>query len=305
MLVTLSETSSRAQALVLAVGAAMAHTFRVLRTLRDQQEAQLKAQRDEFEYNKAIRAPGIAGAQAALKAGHWVDANGNVVPEGTEGATFVSQFQPFVDQSRANALGAQSVAQNYLNQTPEFQQAGLTGLRTMGALAAFSPFQQQQLQDQLAQGDIQAQYNMAARDINRASDAQARDAAIQRGTFGALGTQAARQVKAAEEARTKALADAAVNARTQAYDRAQNELQRQAQLAGSLYQAGGTGLSAAQQAAHTGSRCYPSGHSGSVPSVPRVWCNYRPTSRLSNVPTFQRLTDPNLYATNLAAANRG
>ena len=273
--------------------------------LRKQQEAQLKAQKDEFEYQKAVRAPGIAGAQAALKAGHWVDAEGNVVPEGTEGANFVSQFQPFVDQSRANALGAQKVASNYLNQAPEFQQAGLTGLRTMGALAAFSPFQQQQLQDQLAQGDIQAQYNMAARDINRSADAQARDAALQRGTFGALGTQAARQVAAAEEARTKALSDAAVKARTEAYNRGQAELQRQAQLAGSLYQAGGTGLSAAQQAATLGSGAIQQGVQ--APFLPFQQYGLT-TGQQQNVsvPTFQRVVDPNLYASGLAQSfNRG
>ena len=217
----------------------------VLRDQAAQQEANNALLREQYEYDKSVRAPAVTGAQDALKAGHWVDAEGNAVAEGTEGAQWQSQFQPFIDAQGQQAVGGLNISNEYLRNVPRYQQAGLQGLDLTQQLAGFTPFQQQQLANQYTQGDIQAQYQLAADDINKRAGMAAKDAAIQRGTFGALGTQAARQQGRMEEARQNSLRQAAANAASQGWERARQEMARQTGLAGTLGAYGSSGLSQA------------------------------------------------------------
>ena len=60
--------------------------------------------KEQYEWQKSKEVPGVTGAQDALTGGYWVDpATGQPVAEGTEGAQWQSQFQPFIDAAGQNA----------------------------------------------------------------------------------------------------------------------------------------------------------------------------------------------------------
>ena len=256
-----------------------------------QQAANNALLREQYDYEKSVRAPAVTGAQEALQAGRWVDAQGNEVPAGTAGAVWQSQFQPFVDAQGNQAVGGINISNEYLRNVPRYQQAGLQGLDLTQQLAGFTPFQQQQLAQQYTDAGVQARYDLAAKDINRSADAQARDAALQRGEFGALGTQAARQVEAAERGRTDALNRAATQATQEGWQRAQQEMARQTGLAGTLGAYGASGLSQAGTALGLGSTAAQQGinapfapfnaYSASVGAAPQA-----------NAPQYQVTKDP-------------
>ena len=198
-----------------------------------QQQAQNALLKEQYEQQKLERAPIVAGAKELVEN--------------------QAQFRPFVDAAGQQSVAGSNIASQYLANVPHYQAAGLQGLGLTQQLAGFTPFQQQQLQDQYAQGDIATQYNLAARDINRQADLGRKEQAISGGRFGALSGQQARAQGEIERQRQEGINQAAAQASQQAYQRAQQELARQTGLAGTLGAYGTSGLSQAQQAAQLGS----------------------------------------------------
>ena len=246
-----------------------------------QQAANNALLKEQYEYEKSVRAPAVTGAQNQLSAGRWVDAEGKPVAEGTAGARWQSQFQPFVDASANQAIGASNIAGQYLSNVPLYQQAGLAGLAGYQDAAKYSD---PALQDKLA-SDYARRYGMgifdiAARGINRQADDANRRSSTAGGRFGALSSQRARQAGEIDRTRTEALLDAATKARDTGYQRAQAELQRRQGLAGALTSLGTSGLSQAASAASLGSTAQQQGidapfrpfnaYSAAVGAAPKV-----------------------------------
>lgn len=215
--------------------------------------------KEQYEWDKSKEVPGVAGAQNALQGQHWVDAQGNQVPEGTPGATVQSQFQPFIDAAGQTAVAGSNIAQQYLSNVPQYQQAGLQGLQGYQNLAGLSPSDHAAATNQYAQQYGQGAYDIAAKDINRGADQQGRDNARSQGRFGALSSQKARGDAYIDQARTDSLLKAAERAQQTGYDRHQGELLRQQQLAGNLSAAGTSGLSQANSASQLGQAAATSG----------------------------------------------
>ena len=225
-----------------------------------QTAAQNAALQEQYEWQKSKEVPGVTGAQDALSAGYWVDPNtGQPVAQGTPGAQWQSQFQPFVDAAGQSAIAGSNIAQQYLANVPSYQQAGLQGLGAYQALAGYTPGQQRQLANEYAQSYGQGAYDIAAKDINRKATADSRNLARDQGRFGALSSQKARADAYQDQARTDALLQAAERAQQTGYERSQAELQRQQGLAGALTSAGTSGLAQAQQASQLGQGAVQSG----------------------------------------------
>ena len=174
------------------------------KSANQQTAAQNALLKQQYEWQKNKEAPGVTGAQDQLGAGRWLDADGNVVPEGTPGATFQSQFQPFVDAAGQQAVAGSNIAQQYLSNVPQFQQAGLQGLGTTQSLLGVTPEQQQALGQQFANPYANAQYGLLSRDINREADRQNRErAARSGGRLDALSSQQARLQGQIEQSKTR------------------------------------------------------------------------------------------------------
>ena len=223
-----------------------------------QQQAQNKLLQDQFDYQKQVAAPVITGAQDQLSAGRWVDAQGNPVAQGSPGAQWQSQFQPFVNAAGQQAIAGSNIAQQYLANAPAYQQAGLQGLGLTQQLAGFTPFQQQQLAKQYENPYTQAQYKYAAQDIQDQADRLRREQSIKdAGRLTPLSSQAARATGQIEASRAKSLGELGAQLGSQAYqygqDRADRELGRLTGLAGTLGAFGTSGLAQAQQAQQLGS----------------------------------------------------
>ena len=216
-------------------------------------EAQNALLKEKYEWDKSKEVPGVTGAQSALAAGHWINPNtGQPVAEGTAGAQWQSQFQPFLDAAGQSAVAGSNISQQYLANVPQFQQAGLQGLQGYQTLAGYTPAQQQQLASQYTQDYGKSAYDLAAKDINREADVKDWNLARQQGRFGALSSQKARGQAYIDQARTDALLKAAERAQDVGYERSQAELLRQQGLAGNLTAAGTSGLSQAQTASQLG-----------------------------------------------------
>ena len=256
-----------------------------------QQQRQNQLLQEQYEWQKSKEVPGVTGAQQALQSGYWVDAQGNQVPEGTEGATWQSQFQPFVDAAGQTAVAGSNIGQQYLANVPAYQQAGLEGLQAYRNLAGFTPAQQQEDLQRYATAAGQGAYNIAAQDINRDAVTQDRNLARQQGRFGALSSQKARGQAYIDQARTDALLKAAERAQQTGYERQQAELQRQQGLAGALTGAGTSGLAQAQQASQLGQGAAQAGIQAPFQPFQQYGqtVSAQPTA---SVPQFGTVTDP-------------
>ena len=256
-----------------------------------QQAANNALLKEQYEYEKSVRAPAVTGAQNQLSAGRWIK-DGKAVPAGTEGATWQSQFQPFTDAAGQQAVAGSNIASQYLSNVPLYQQAGLAGLAGYQDAAKYSD---PALQDKLA-SDYTRRYGMgifdlAARGINRQADEANRRSSSAGGRFGALSSQRARQAGEIDRTRTEALLDAATKARDTGFQRAQAELQRRQGLAGALTTLGTSGLSQAQQASQLGAAAQQQGvqapfapfnaYSAAIGNAPAV-----------NTPNYGDVTDP-------------
>ena len=220
----------------------------------NQQKAQNEILAQQHEWEKSKEVPGVVGAQNVLSGGYWIDPTSKQqVAEGTEGAVWQSQFQPFINQAGQSAIAGGNIAQQYLANVPSYQQAGQQGLAGYQALAGYTPAQQKALADQYAADFGQGAYDIAAKDINQDAQEQDWNLARQQGRFGALSSQKARGQAYIDQGRTDALLKAAERAQQVGYDRSQAELQRQQGLAGALTSAGTSGLSQAQQASQLAS----------------------------------------------------
>ena len=213
----------------------------------DQQKKQNELLAQQYEWQKSKEVPGVTGAQQALQGGYWLDAQGNQVPEGTEGATWQSQFQPFIDAASQSAVAGSNIGQQYLSNVPQYQQAGLEGLQAYRNLAGFTPAQQHEDLQRYATAAGQGAYNIAAKDINRDALNKDRNLARQQGRFGALSSQKARGQAYIDQARTDALLKAGERAQQVGYDRAQEDYQKRLGLAGTFQTLGSTGLAQAQE----------------------------------------------------------
>ena len=220
-------------------------------------------QREQFEFDRAKQAPGVAGAQDVLTGGTYSNIAdptksisaadyGALTEEQKAGYNFQSQFQPFVDSAGQTAIGAGNIANQYIGNVPQYQQAGLAGLQSQRDLANFGYADQQKLAQQYANDYGQNAYNLAAKDINKESQFQDYSNARDAGRFGALSSQKARKDAYVEQGRTDALLQASERANQVGYDRSQAELLRQQQLATANLAAGSSGLSQATSAAALG-----------------------------------------------------
>ena len=224
-----------------------------------QTAAQNALLRDQYEQQKLERAPIVTGAQDQLQGGRWIDpATGQAVAQGTPGAQWQSQFQPFVDAAGQQSVAGSNIAGQYLANVPHYQQAGLQGLGLTQQLAGFTPFQQQQLAKQYEDPYTEAQYRYGAQDIQDQADNLRRQQAIRdAGRLTSLSSQAARATGQIEASRARSLGELGARLGSEAYrygqGRAQQELARQTGLAGTLSAYGATGLSQAQQASQLGS----------------------------------------------------
>ena len=257
----------------------------------DQQKKQNELLAQQYEWQKSKEVPGVTGAQQALQGGYWVDAAGNQVPEGTEGATWQSQFQPFVDAAGQSAVAGSNIGQQYLANVPVYQQAGLEGLQAYRNLAGLTPSQQYDDLQRYAQAAGQGAYDIAAKDIERDAVTKDRNLARQQGRFGALSSQKARGQAYIDQARTDALLKAAERAQQTGYQRQQAELQRQQGLAGALTGAGTSGLAQAQQASQLGQAATTAGIQAPFQPFQQYGqtVSAQPTA---SVPQFGTVTDP-------------
>ena len=271
--------------------------YRGAKSQADQQAAQNALLQQQYEWQKSKETPGVTGAQNQLGAGRYIDPNsGEEVAEGTEGAVWQSQFQPFVDAAGQQSVAGSNIAAQYLANTPHYQQAGLQGLGTTQALLGTTPYQQQQLGQQFANPYAQAQYGLLAQDINRQFDRANRErAARSGGRLDALSSQQARLQGQLEKQRQEGLLRAAtdIGSRSYAYgqDAANRYLANQAQLAQQLQSAGVSGLSQAQQASQLGQGAQQYGIQ--APFLPfqqyGQTVSAQPTAQ---VPNFGTVTDP-------------
>ena len=222
-------------------------------------EAQNALLREQYEQQRRERAPVVAGATHQLSAGRYLDPNtGEEVPEGTEGAVFQSQFQPFVNAAGQSAVASGNIAQQYQANVPYYQQAGLTGLGGLLSSYGVTPEQQRALGSGYENPYAQAQFRYGADEINRQADRQERERAIQsQGRLASLSSQAARRSGQIEAQRARELGrlGADIGARSYEYGQQQGQqfLQNQQNLSNQLLGAGASGLSQAQQAAQLGS----------------------------------------------------
>ena len=248
--------------------------------------------KEQYEWQKSKEVPGVTGAQDALSAGYWVDpATGQPVAEGTEGAQWQSQFQPFINAAGQNAIAGTNIAQQYLANVPSYQQAGLQGLAGYQHLASLSPADQKALADRYSEDYGQSAYDIAATDINRQADANSRNLARDQGRFGALSSQKGRANAYIDQARTDALLKAGERARQVGYDRSQAELLRQQGLAGTLSAFGTSGLSQAQQASQLGQGSYKAGIN--APFLPfQVYGQTVSAQPTAQAPTYGFTQDP-------------
>ncbi len=258
----------------------------------NQQKKQNELLAQQYEWDKSKEVPGVAGAQAALSGGYYIDpTTGQQVAEGTEGAQFQSQFQPFVDLAGQQAVGGANIAQQYLANVPSYQAAGLKGLQGYEKLAGLTPEQQFQQQQLYAQNYGKGAYDLAATDINRDAATQDRNLARQQGRFGALSSQKARGQAYIDQARTDALLKAAERAQDVGYQRQQADLQRQQGLAGALTSAGTSGLAQAQQASQLGAGAIQQGIQAPFQPFQQYGqtVSAQPTAQ---APTFGQVNDP-------------
>ena len=221
-----------------------------------EEENALKREQHEWEKNK--EAPAVLGAQDQLQRGAYVGPDGQPITaaqyEALDDATkanykFQSQFQPFQDANVAAAAAAGNIAADYMGDTGAFHTLGNKGLLAYDNLGNMTYEDQKALADRYAADYGQGAYDIAAKDINREAQAEAFANARRQGRFGALSSQKARQGAYTEQAREDNLLRAAERARQTGFDRAQNEIKRQQELAGTFVDLGGTGLTRAASAA--------------------------------------------------------
>lgn len=262
-----------------------------------QQAAQNALLKEQYEQQKLERAPIVTGAKDQLSAGRWIDPKtGQPVEEGTEGAVWQSQFQPFVDAAGQQAVAGSNIAQQYLANTPQYQQAGLQGLGLTQQLAGFTPFQQQQLARQYSDPYTQAQYQYGSDAINRQADTIRREQAIKdAGRLAPLSSQAARATGQIEASRARSLGELGAQLGSESYrygqQAAQNELARQTGLAGTLGAYGTSGLAQAQQAQQLGSGAQRYGIQ--APFLPfQQYATTLGQAPQVNAPNYGTVTDP-------------
>ena len=202
------------------------------------------AQMARLNYERSIRDPAINRAKGLLESPEWQKFHDR---------------QRFAHQNRANLAG--DVASGYLQDAGRYRQAGQQGLGGLQSLMGITPWQQNRLAQQYSNPYATAQYDLLARDANKAANLANRQAAARSGFGGdALSGQAARRAGQIEQQRQSALTDAATRIGADAYrygaDRADKELARRQGLSQALLGAGQTGLSQASSAAQLGSAAY-------------------------------------------------
>ena len=200
--------------------------------------ANLEAEQRAYEYAQAKEQPSVEGAA------HLIDLYG----------TDQDPFSPFVGRTAAGSEIAQNIGGSYLSNTLPYQQAGLRGVQGFQGLADTASAQDTlALAGQYANPFLQQTYDRGVQSINTQTGDQARqDAIASAGRGSALSGQAARLAGAREGARAGAIGNLAAQTGSQAFnqglDRARQQQQYQAGLAGQLTGLGGTGLSQAASA---------------------------------------------------------
>lgn len=193
----------------------------------------------ENEWQREKEAPIVAGGQEALYGGYWIDAEGNQVPAGTEGAKWRSQFQNYLDQGAQSATAAGNIGQQYLGNVPYQQELGRLGMQgqTEQAGWTFNPETNQYERVDTYQRDKDAidryfeDYSQKRLDLDReaigreAADAE-RDLSRQQGAFGALSSQKGRSQAYIAQAKQQAEDQALQSAYDTAYDRYNTDFSR-------------------------------------------------------------------------------
>lgn len=215
-------------------------------------------QQEKYESDLALRQPGVDWASGALSGTVWVDAEGNRVAPGTAGAKEISQFQPFIDKAGQLSSSGFDVANQYLANVPQYQQAGLRGLAAYNQLADITPEQQEELADYYTGKYGAGAQSLAEKEADEVARRSASSLARNQGRFGALSSQKGRADAYVDQARTDAYARAGERAKQEGYNRAQSELNRRYGLAGSLTTLGTSGLAQAQQASQLGQGAFQS-----------------------------------------------
>ncbi len=242
--------------LIVAGGSAILGAFSSNKAAKAANEANALA-KDQYEWDKAKEEPSVFGANAVLHEGVYEDGSGTAITQSQYEAlspdeqakwTFRSQFQTAADKSAVATTKSQDVAQEYLDGVDKYRQAGETGVDTINDLANLTPEEQFELSQKYAKEYGEGAYNLAADDINRNADAQARANARQQGRFGALSSQSGRKGAYIDQGRTRELLTAAERAKQVGYDRSQAEYARRQGLASTQVALGSTGLSNAASA---------------------------------------------------------